>query len=101
MTQTRNVLLRSVATRNNIDARLNVLVPNLDPKPQGLDSPKKNELLVRIVNTQHMQRNWAGGKLRVPCSALTHRPAPSGRLVVSPAAISNPAKQYMFVYEIG
>ncbi len=43
--QTHNVLLRSVVTRKNIAADANELVPD-----------KKNELLVRIINTQRMPR---------------------------------------------
>ncbi len=61
--QTRNVLLRSVATRKN-QAHSNQLVP----KPQGSDSPKKNERLVRIINAQRMPRRVDLQYSPSPCS---------------------------------
>ncbi len=47
-------LLKRVVTRKNLCSILNQLVP--DSESQGLDSPNKNERLVRIMNTQRMPR---------------------------------------------
>ena len=44
---------RSIVTRKNIAADSN---ESSFPKREGLDSPKKNERLVRIINTRHMLR---------------------------------------------
>ena len=50
---TRNDLLRSIVTTKEWHM-LNL--NSFAPEPISLDSPKKNELLVRIINTQRMPR---------------------------------------------
>jgi hypothetical protein len=55
----------------------------LVPKPQGSDSPKKNELLVKVINTQQMPRRLSCGKLHVPAGSRLSRSCRS-RSAVSP-----------------